>query len=352
MTALPAWTRAWGDPIGHARVAVRPEDFQVDERLGFLPEGDGPHLLVRIRKSRLSTARAMQALAGYWQVERRQMGYAGRKDRYALTTQWLSVPWPPGEPLPSTGPIPLEREPDASLEVMSIARHRRKLPVGALAGNDFRLTLRDLEASADALQARVVRIARHGVPNYFGPQRFGRDGDNLLRARQWFAGEHRPRSRNDRSMLLSAARAAVFNAVLDTRVQAGDWHCAEPGEILMLDGRGSVFLADPADARHNRLRAAGLRVHPTGPLPGRPGRGLGLPAPLAARENRVMQDWADLVEGLSDQGLEAGRRALRLSVGALAVRRLDGRTWQLAFRLMRGAYATTVLRELIDWDNA
>ena len=351
MTVLPDWSRAWGGPVGAARVAWRPEDFQVDERLGFEPEGEGPHLLVRIRKWRLSTSRAMQALARHWQVERRQMGYAGRKDRHALTTQWFSVPWPPGAPLPSTGPIPLALDPDAGLKVLRVMRHRRKLPVGALAGNDFRLTLREVGASADALQARAVRIARHGVPNYFGPQRFGRDGDNLVRARQWFAGGARPRSRNDRSMLLSAARAAAFNAILDARVKAGDWWGAEPGEILTLDGRGSVFMAESGDARHNRLRGAGLRVHPTGPLPGRPGRGLELPEPLALRESLVLQDWDGLVEGLVDNGLEAARRALRLSVGALAVRRLDGQTWQLSFRLMRGAYATTVLRELIDWDD-
>ncbi len=351
MIILPEWSRAWGGPLGHARVASLPEDFQVDERLGFEPEGEGPHLLVHIRKRRLSTARAIQALARHWQVERRQMGYAGRKDRHALTTQWLSVPWPPGAPLPPAGSIPLEHDPDAGLEVIRMMRHRRKLPVGALTGNDFRLTLRDVGASADALQARVVRIARYGVPNYFGPQRFGRDGENLVRARQWFAGEVRPRSRNDRSMLLSAARAAAFNAILDARVKADDWCGAEPGEILTLDGRGSVFMAESGDARHNRLRAAGLRVHPTGPLPGRPGRGLELPASLAARERAVLQDWDGLVEGLIDRGLEAARRALRLSVGALAVRRLDGQTWQLSFRLMRGAYATTVLRELIDWDD-
>lgn len=351
MTGLPEWSRAWGEPVGHARVAVRPEDFRVDERLGFAPAGEGPHLLVRVRKRRLSTARAMQALAGHWQVERRQMGHAGRKDRHALTTQWLSVPWPPGASLPPTGSIPLDQEPDARLEVIGVMRHRRKLPVGALAGNDFQLTLRDVEASADALQTRVVTIARYGVPNYFGPQRFGRDGDNLVRARRWFAGEAGPRSRNDRSMLLSAARAAAFNAILDDRVQAGDWCGAEPGEILTLDGRGSVFMAESGDLRHNRLRAAGLRVHPTGALPGSPGRSLAPPPSLAARERAVLQDWDDLVEGLVDKRLEAARRALRLSVRALAVRCLDGRTWRLSFRLMRGAYATAVLRELVEWGD-
>lgn len=350
MSAVPAWSRAWGGPLGQARVAARPEDFQVDECLGFAPEGEGPHLLVRIRKSRLSTARAMQALSRYWDVPRREMGYAGRKDRHALTTQWLSVPWPTMASLPAPGRIPLENDPDAMLEVIEVTRHRRKLPVGALAGNRFRLTLRELDIPASALQARVVTIARYGVPNYFGPQRFGRDGDNLVRVRQWMDGGVRPRSRNDRSMLLSAARAAAFNAVLDTRVKAKDWNRAAPGEILMLDGRGSVFEAESGELVHNGRRAAGLRVHPTGPLPGRPGRGLTLPPPLAEREAQALREWDDLVEGVAAKGLAADRRALRLSVRELAAHRLTARSWGLSFRLMRGAYATAVLRELVDWD--
>lgn len=350
MTAPGEGARAWGEPVGHARVAARPEDFQVDECLGFAPEGEGPHLLVRIRKSRLSTARAMQALARHWQLDRRQMGYAGRKDRHALTTQWLSVPWRPGEALPLPGAIPLERDAEAALTVVEISRHRRKLPVGALAANRFHLTLRDADVSAAALQARAVAIARQGVPNYFGPQRFGRDGDNLVRAREWLGGGAAPRSRNDRSMLLSAARAAAFNRVLDTRVRAGDWNQAAPGELLMLDGRGSLFAAEPADARHNERRAAGLRVHPTGPLAGAPRRGLVLPAALAERESRALDGWDDVVRGLTDKGVAADRRALRLSVHALALRRLDTKTWQLSFRLTRGAYATTVLRELVRWE--
>ena len=351
MSTLPVWAHAWGEPLGRATVAARPGDFQVDECLGFAPEGEGPHLLVRIRKSLLSTSRAMHALARHWQVDRRDMGHAGRKDRQALTTQWLSVSWRPGEPLPEAGSIPLEQEPEATLEVLEIIRHRRKLPVGALAGNQFRLTLRDVDAPACALQARVVAIARHGVPNYFGPQRFGRDGENLTRARQWLAGTARPRSRNDRSMLLSAARAAGFNEVLAMRVRAGDWGDAAPGEILMLDGRSSLFTAEASDAAQNRCRAAGLRVHPTGPLPGAPRRGLSLPDALAERESMALRAWADMVDGLTEKRVEADRRALRLSVHSLAARQLEAGIWQLSFRLTRGAYATAVLRELVRWDT-
>mgnify|MGYP000235058418 CR=1 FL=1 len=349
MNGLPDWARAWGGVLGSARVAARCEDFRVDEVAGFAASGEGAHLLVRIEKAGLSTSQAIDALARYWQVERRAMGYAGRKDRAALARQWLSVPWPPTAGLPAPGAVPLAREGPARLRVIDIERHRRKLPVGALAGNDFQLTLRDVDVAPAAMQARLVTIARHGVPNYFGGQRFGRDAANLERVHGWFAGGSRPRSRNDRSMLLSAARAAVFNTLLDARVRDGDWNRVGPGELLVLDGRGSLFAAQADDAAFDQRRGAALRVHPTGPLVGRPRRGLVLPAALAEREAQCLASCRDLIDGLSGAGVEAARRPLRLGVQRLGGWQMADGNWRLTFRLMRGGFATAVLREIVAW---
>lgn len=349
MSGTGDWPLAWGTPVGTARVAVSPEDFQVDERLGFAPTGDGPHLLVRIRKRGLTTQQAVQQLAGHWQVERRAMGYAGRKDRQAVTTQWLSVPWPVNAPLAPLGRV-VDQDGQA-LDVIDVQRHRRKLPVGALTGNRFTLTLRDVDAAPRDIAARLVTIARHGVPNYFGGQRFGRHGQNLDRALKWLAGGERPRSRNDRSMLISAARSAMFNAVLARRIDAGDWSQPRPGDLLVLDGRGSLFAAEAAETAFNRRRAAGLRIHPTGPLPGAANRRQPQSAALIERESAVLQDWAAVIQALADQRVTADRRALRLSVGALAGWRMAPGTWRLRFELTRGAYATMMIRELVEAVN-
>jgi tRNA pseudouridine13 synthase len=273
------------------------------------------------------------------------VGHAGRKDRAAVTTQWLSVPWPIKAPSPAPGPVPAAGA--GEIEVLSVERHRRKLPVGALAGNHFTLTLRAVEAPRAAMIQRLLAIARLGVPNYFGGQRFGRDHRNLERAGAWLLEGARARSRNDRSMLISAARSAMFNTVLASRVRAGRWQWPQTGDLLTLDDRGSLFAARPAEASFNRRRAAGLRIHPTGPLPGRDNRRQPLPETLAAQEGETLADWQGWIDALAERAVVADRRALRLSVRGLAIRQMDATTWQLGFGLTRGAYATTVLRELI-----
>ncbi|MDR9454978.1 MAG: tRNA pseudouridine(13) synthase TruD [Spiribacter sp.] len=334
---------AWGAPLGQARVAASPEDFQVTEVLGYRADGEGPHLLVEIEKCGLSTADAMQQLARAWDCPRREMGYAGRKDRQAVTRQWLSVPWPVNAALPETGPI------GEGLVVLSVERHRRKLRIGALQGNRFRLTLREANLDPGAVSSRLARMARCGVPNYFGPQRFGRGGRNLSAAVDWLTGGRRPRGRGDRSMQLSALRSEVFNRVLAARVLDGSWNQAIADDLMVLDGRGSLFPAreEPADSLARRM--AGLHVHATGPLPGRRADALRLPAALADWEDKQTPCLAAAVDGLTAQGVDAARRALRLSVGELAWAWPAPQTLVITCRLPRGAYATTVLRELVTW---
>lgn len=342
---------AWGGAISDASVAAYPEDFRVDEQLSFRASGDGPHLLVQIEKRGMSTTEAIRALASAWQVVARDIGYAGRKDRQAVTRQWLSVPWPVQASLPDTPVILDDNDQGKRLVVCSCARHRRKLPVGALLGNRFRLRLRHINAEPQAINQRLQQIAVAGVPNYFGGQRFGKDARNLALAGDWFGGHYRPRHRAERSMLLSAARSACFNAVLSDRVVAGDW--ASPGcsDLMILDGRGSLFAADSEPAARLAARAAGLRVHPTGPLPGLPRKGLRLDPALAAREAAALQPYDALVQGLCAQKLEAARRALRMAVSGMVWHWLGEDALLLDFSLPKGCYATTVLRELFTWES-
>ncbi len=343
--------RAWGEPLGNATVASEPEDFFVDEQIAFAASGDGPHLLVQIEKCRMSTTEAIRTLAGHWQVKPRDVGYAGRKDREAVTRQWLSVPWPIQASLPPAEIITNNEEQGKRLLVRSCARHRRKLPVGALVSNRFRLRLRQLTASQALVNKRLQQIAVAGVPNYFGGQRFGKDARNLQLVADWFAGRYRPRHRSERSMLLSAARSGCFNAVLADRVAKGDWIQPGPADLMVLDGRGSLFAGDSEPATRLAARAAGLRVHPTGPLPGLARKGVTLSPELAEREAAVLNDYALLVQGLCEQKVEAARRALRLAVGNMVWHWPSEGELLLDFSLAKGCYATTVLREIFNWES-
>lgn len=345
---LPVWTsfhelpRAHGEPLGTGRLRATPADFQVEEQLGFAPDDEGDHLLLWIRKTGANTEWAARRLAALVGVPASEVGFAGLKDRHAITWQWFSLP------------RPRDTEPDwpalaaDGIEVLEVRRHRRKLRRGTLAGNRFRLLVRDWSPSDAALDARLAAIRARGLPNYFGDQRFGHTDGNLLGANELFAGRARRVDRHRRGLWLSAARSQLFNQVLAERVRRGDWDAPLVGDRLQLDGCHSHFAADEVDDTI-RARCAGMDLHPTGPL-----AGAGEPlvrAEVGALEARVLEDFPGWLAGLAAHGLRQERRALRLPVRELdAVRREDG--VELRFALPAGSYATVVLRELIDWEES
>lgn len=212
-------------------------------------------------------------------------------------------------------------------------------------GNRFRIVLDEVspEPAMSAVVARLDRIRAAGVPNYFGPQRFGRDAGNLALARRLFAGERL--RRNERSLALSAARAELFNAVLGARVATGSWERILPGEVAALAGSNSVFAVEESAPELER-RAALRDIHPTGPLWGS-GSTL-VPSYSAAEiEQAATASFSDLKSGLEGAGLERGFRPLRVFAARLALIRRPGRM-TLGFELPRGGYATVVLGELAD----
>nr|WP_155448490.1 tRNA pseudouridine(13) synthase TruD [Allochromatium palmeri] len=336
--------RAYGEPLGTGRLRVEPADFQVSEILGFEPDGEGDHRLLWVRKTGANTewvARRLAAIAG---LPVSTVGYAGLKDRWAITEQWFSMPRPHAE----------ESEPDWSalveqgIEVLAVHAHRRKLRRGALAGNRFRIQVRDCQLAEADLESRLERIRRHGVPNYFGEQRFGHADGNLYRAHELLTGAIRRVARHQRGLWLSAARAQIFNELLAERVRQGDWDRLQPGDCPQLAGSHSFFLAETLDDSLVE-RAARLDLHPSGPLWGRGA----LPTRLEVQslELDVAARLAPWPERLAGQGLEQERRALRLSVEHLQGQPVDG-CLRLEFELSSGAYATSVLRELIDFGSA
>jgi len=328
-------------PVLRGLLRCTPEDFQVDEELPFAPDGSGEHLLLRVRKRSTNTdwlARRIARVAG---VRPMDVGYAGLKDRHAMTSQWFSV-WLGQKPDPDLAALE-----DEQVQVLEAQRHGRKLRRGALQQNRFRIRLRQLAGDRAATEAVLQRIATAGVPNYFGEQRFGRGGANLERAAAMFAGT-RIRDRQQRSMLLSSARSFLFNLVLARRVSDGSWAAGLDGDVIMLDGRRSVFPAPQLDAEL-RQRLAQQEIHPTGPLWG---RGTTLATDRCAEiEQTVLAPFALWRNGLEHVGLDQERRALRCRVRDLAWQFYDD-ALQVDFALGPGSYATMVLREFVEYENA
>ena len=334
MAALPC---AHGGPAGRAQLRTAPEDFLVQEWLGWEADGDRrPFAAEGAQARREHACGSRNSSRGSRSSIRATSASPGLKDRDAVAEQSFTVP---ARSAIGESWVGVAGE---GFEVVAAARHRRKLKRGALKGNDFTITLRAFSGDPTALEQRLHAIATAGVPNYFGPQRFGRDGGNLRTALAWFADGVAPADRWQRGFALSAARAAIFNAVVARRVSDGTWNRLLPGEIVNLDGSGSVFVADVIDAALEE-RCARLDIHPTGPLWG--GRE---PAPaLAALEAEVVARHDVLAQGLSKAGLEPERRALRIRVDRLEWT-IEGEVVQLRFRLFRGAFATAVLHELIE----
>jgi len=332
--------RAQGEPPVSGRLRERDEDFQVSEEIGFEPEGEGEHCLLLVRKRGANTEWVARQLAVHAGVPAGAVGYAGLKDRHALTTQWFSVHLP-GRPEPDWGALPLP-----GVEILAAHRHRRKLQRGALRANRFRIHVRGLAGDRHALGERLQRVRLRGVPNYFGPQRFGREDGNLLAAGALFAGELRRVDRHRRGLWLSAARSQLFNEVLALRVARGDWDQALAGDRLQLRGSRSHF-AVPAVDQGLRERVLAFDLDPTGPLWGA-GAAL-VSGEVADLEASVAERFPQWVAGLAAAGLRQERRPLRLAVDGLRAEPVDADDLLLGFALPAGAYATAVLRELVDW---
>ncbi|BDM65402.1 tRNA pseudouridine synthase D [Shewanella sp. NFH-SH190041] len=333
-------TYRFGRPAVKADLRTENADFQVQEILPFVPCGEGEHHLVHIRKSGLNTVQVAKMLADFAKVHPKEVTFAGQKDKNAITEQWFGIRIP--------GKItPLWHELNSDdLTVLSSTRHNKKLRIGALAGNRFALTLRQV-SDMEALLSRVASVAA-GVPNYFGEQRFGHDGRNLDNGRKMLAGR-KVKDRNKRSMYLSAVRSNIFNQVVSRRLAI---HGVLPlaGDCVMLTGSRSFFVAEQWDDTLSQ-RLADRDIQLSAPLWGR-GQ---LPATGDAGDFELQQIAAAGLQsdcdGLENAGLEQERRTLLLRPEGLKSTVIDNRTLLLEFMLPSGCFATSVLRELCQYDD-
>lgn len=333
---------AYGGAGVYAEIRSSPEDFRVDEELPFEPDDEGDHALIRLQKRGCNTEWVARQLIRHAGVRNQDVGYAGLKDRNALTTQWFSVDLS-GRAEPDWGALETDE-----LKILEVHRHRRKLRRGVLRGNQFKLILRNLEGDVEALGDKLRKIRDVGVPNYFGEQRFGRiiDGayGNLQQADQLFSGAlKRKPNRHKKGLYYSSARSWIFNCVLSERIHQHCWDEAISGDVMMLDGSASIFLLDKVD-EEVRQRVLALDVHPTGPLCGEGPLGKGKCAEL---EESIFDQYKTWVDGLNAARIKAARRSLRLLISNLEWEFTNDRDLVLQFFLVKGSYATSVLRELV-----
>jgi len=330
--------RAHGGTCGSAVLKAVAEDFQVDEVLDIPLSGEGEHLWLWVEKRNLNTEEAARRLARAAGVTLRSISYAGLKDRQALTRQWFSLH------LPGKADPALDKAEDETLRILKVRRHQRKLQRGAHSANGFTLRLTQLQADHAELDERLQRIKVHGVPNYFGLQRFGFEGGNVLGAREYAERQELPVQRNLRSRLLSAGRSYLFNRVLAERVASGIWNQAQVGDLLAFTDSRSFFPAGEAECADPRL--AILDLHPTGPLWGAGESPAG--AGMRVLETAVAMAEPAIAKWLAEAGMKHERRILRLPIGGLSWHYPVPDILQLEFVLPTGCFATAVVRELVS----
>ncbi len=409
LTALPPAHLTADVPGIGGVIRQRPEDFFVDEIPAYEPCGIGEHLYLHIEKREVATLDAVARIARHFRLQRNAVGYAGMKDKHAVTRQWVSVYTRDDSPLQTLNIV--------GITVLNASRHGNKLRLGHLRGNRFRIRIRGVDETATTpAQAVVDRLAGSGVPNFFGPQRFGRLGRNHLIGRacvlqEWTAacalllggageieGEDREaRTAHDegrleeaaklwpgswgperhvarrlaagdgperaflslhpaqRQFYISAFQSAVFNAVTAQRLADDRLDSLSPGDVAARHDNGAMFRVENEadDTLHTRLQA--LEISPTGPLWGhamlRAGAGVD-DAEVAALHEAGVEPEAFSMPPLDVRG---ARRALRVPLREAVVEPgadEHGTYLEVRFALPAGAFATTALREIMKPEDS
>jgi tRNA pseudouridine13 synthase len=319
-----------------ARIRTEPEDFRVEELPLYSPSGEGEHTFVHVEKRLVTTEEVAQLLARAAGVGARDVGYAGRKDRLAVATQWFSVPR-----------LDPHRALDLSFEgvrVLEATAHGHKLRTGQLRGNRFEIAVRGVDDKArEAARARLAEIGRVGMANPFGSQRFGRAGRNVEIGARLLRGEIVLKDRRKARFAISALQSAVFNDVLAARPTGiGEF---EFGDVAVLHGSGGQFLIE--DVEREQPRAAAFEISPTGPIFG--SRVIEPMGEVALREKAALELRGICLADLRPPRgirLRGARRALRVRPDNAKMRDFPSGFW-LEFELPPGSYATVLIRAVL-----
>ncbi|MBR9875103.1 MAG: tRNA pseudouridine(13) synthase TruD [Vibrionaceae bacterium] len=327
-----------GKPVASAKIKAQPEHFQVSEDLGFAFTGEGEHLMVRIRKTGENTSFVANELAKACGVKSKDVSWAGLKDRHAVTEQWLSVHLPKGE----TPDFSLFLAQYPNIEILATDRHNKKLRPGDLVGNGFVVTLSEVTDIAD-VERRLEKIKHVGVPNYFGAQRFGNDGNNLEEARRWGRENVRTRNPNKRSMYLSAARSWIFNRIVSERLEQGLFDKFVEGDVAQTSAGNVTVDASNIAAMQAQFIDGDAAI--TAALAG--DNALPTQADALALEQPFLDEEPDLMALIRGNRMRHDRRNVALKPQDLAWR-VEGNNITLTFSLDAGSFATSIVRELVN----
>jgi len=331
------WPTLLDPPAVAGTIRKEPEDFQVEEVPAYPPVGKGSHLFLRVEKKLHTTDEVIRALAKQLRIPAGQIGCAGMKDRVALTRQWLSVPAAARGRLDS---FRLE-----GVTILEADLHTNKLKTGHLKGNRFRIRIADLgPEDGEEIARRCALLEEKGIPNYFGPQRFGRDGRNEIVGRDLLSGRPGRHDKRTLRLLLSAVQSGLFNDLLARRISTGRFHQALQGDVMIKAETGGRFLCEDPGLDQPRMDAG--EIHPSGPI-------FGPKMQAAEGEPGDMEREVLSASGLTAESFarfpkltRGTRRPLRLMPGEFRAEPA-GDSVQLSFTLTSGGYATSVIRELI-----
>lgn len=332
-----SWPHAHPINRRNGTLKLHPEDFKVIERLPETPSGEGEHLWLKIEKTNQNTAWVARQIAKWAGVGARDISYAGLKDRQAVTVQTFSIHLP-GKETPDISLLDIDQ-----VKVVKAVRHGKKLRTGQLIGNHFSIRVRDTEQTVEQITADWLVVCEQGIPNYFGPQRFGREGRNVQDGVDWLTGQKKL-PKNLQSICLSAVRSYLFNQLLANRIEQGTWNTLIKHDFAQFNaGKAGFYLDELADNDIQRCHAG--EISPCASLPGESRDEF---TDLEARENAVLAPHQAMLEALIAKRVARHFRKLRVFPETPNLS-FDQGDPVFSFFLPAGSYATAVMTELFDW---
>lgn len=309
------------------------DDFVVIEIPAYEASGEGVHAYAFVEKRELTTLEVVKALAGLG-VHERDVGFAGMKDKYAVTRQWFSVPEAHADAFKALDDI-------EGISVLEVSRHNNNLGIGHLRANRFEIRVRNADDDATSgAEAIIERLRSDGLPNYFGPQRFGRFNGNIADGLRVARGERVPGGRRMHKLFLSSLQSHVFNWLLKARLERGLFGTVVSGDLAQKHDTGGKFIVSDLEAES--LRAARFEISSTLPIFGKK---VGISDGKAGEIESETLEWFDLT--VRDFRSTMGdRRISRLMLDDLEVEGFDN-GFVLSFTLSKGSYATSLLREVL-----
>ena len=337
-------------PYGEAKVSgilkQSPEDFFVEEVLGFEPLGEGEHLLLQIRKRLLTTEELINLVARDFGLKARDIGVSGLKDKVAVTTQWLSL-YLPGASANFNFPEVTD------YQVIQYGWHNRKLRRGTHIANRFNVVLRGVELSptnsilAEKTLDQIASLKATGMANYFGEQRFGQQQDNVEKALQHLSTARKSKrlTRTRRGIYLSSLRSFLFNQILSLRIKEGFWRQPMKGDVFMLRGSRSIFSSEVNEEILTRFTE--MDISSSASLAGR-GRSK-IEGEAAELEQTIFNQHSEVVDCLERQSVDLQMRPCRIALVDLEVEyNAEQRTITIKTELPSGSYLTTLLDHFVS----